>query len=77
MLHLFLITLACYMLQNPHYDAKQYAASCYTKVLKSKYFTQSFILRITQFPVIPLMKYCVSWPHKTVNTIIFQLPCFI
>jgi len=55
------------MLQNPHYDTTQYAASCYTNLLKSKYFTQLPILRHTQFAVIPLVKYRVLWPHKTVN----------
>jgi len=55
------------MLQNPHYDVTQYAASCYTKLLKSKYFTQLPTPKHTQFAVISLVTYRVLWPHKTVN----------
>jgi len=51
------------MLQNPHYDATQHAASCYTKLLQSKHFTQFH----TQSAVISLVIYRVLWPHKTVN----------
>jgi len=52
---------------NPHYDATQYAASCCTKLLKSKYFTQLPIPKHTQFAVISPVRYSVLWPHKTVN----------
>jgi hypothetical protein len=55
------------MLQSPHYVATQYAASCYTKLLKSKYFTQLPTLKHTQFAVISPVTYRVLWPHKTVN----------
>jgi len=55
------------MLQNTHYDATQYAAYCCTKLRNSKYFTQLPIHQHTQFAVIPLVRYRVSWPHKTVN----------
>jgi len=56
--------LACYMPQNPHYDTTQYAASCYTKLHKSKYFTHLPTLKHTQFAVISPVTYCVLWPHK-------------
>jgi len=55
------------MLQNLHYDVTQYAAYCYTKLLKSKCFTQLPILKHTQIAVISLVRYRASWPHKTVN----------
>ena len=64
-LHLFLMQLAFYMLQNPHYDATQYAASCYTKLLKSKYFTQLPIPKHTQFAVISPVRYLSNkQPHQ-------------
>ena len=57
--------LACYMLQNPHYDATQYAASCCTKLLKSKYFTQLPIPKHTQFAVISPVRYLSNeQPHQ-------------
>jgi len=55
------MTLECYMLQNPHYDVTQYAASCYTNI------SLSFPFSNTQFAVISPVRYCVLWPHKTVN----------
>ena len=65
-LYLFLMPLACYVLQNTHYVI-QYAASCYSKLHKSKYFTQLPTHKPTLFAVIFLVRYCVFWPYKNVS----------
>ena len=63
--------LACYKLQNPHYDATQYAASCYTKLCKSRYFTQLPTSKNTQFAPIFLLRLGVLWPHKTISNYVY------